>query len=285
MKNKIFTKSIRLLITALLMTAALVSRKDLSHKIMETLCIIWLAAHIWPFLQVFLKKTISRLKRLAKGPTVAGPQALVPPDDRPPEEPPAVPGTALSAPLSENEEAFMMQHIALRLSDKLKSAYPQATWQWVSPPSLSALLKVSTLRIRVDGMGQYTHADITFDRYGRLHIEPMAIGSFKPDSSKDAPAEELPDDPPDAVDVGIWYQLVGQKILDRIITELNAGGHSRLTIKENGDIIVIRQKKETILDTLESFPPKQYWDDLTGLLEEYQLTAKKQGDRIIVSWL
>lgn len=311
MKNKIFTKSIRIFITALLITTALVSRKDLSQKIMIALCAVWLIINIGPFIWILLKKLISKINFLitefsateellvpelpAPGPpdNEPAPETL-PPSNQPSETPPVILSTGPEAvppppALSEHDESIMLQHIALRLSDKLKSAYPKATWQWLSPPLLSSVFRGNTIRISVDNMDQYTHADILFDRYGRIHIEPMIVGSFKPvtptDDLTDASAEELPPDKPDIVDVGIWYQLIGQKILDKTITELNAGGHSRLTIKENGDIIILRQKKEVVQDTLESFPPKQYWDELIELLEEYQLTAKNLNDKIIISWI
>lgn len=187
----------------------------------------------------------------------------------------------------------MLLHISLRITEKLKSAYPQSVWQWKDTPSLQDILAGGTVRILVENMDAYTHADISFDRFGRIHVEPMTIGSFAEPSgngtgagpkagSADA-AEETPPEP-SVVDVRVWYELVGQKVLESQITELNANGHTKLTIKENGDIVVNRQKKEMLKGTLDSFPAKSYWDELVLLLAEDELKGKITGNTLQVSW-
>ena len=188
----------------------------------------------------------------------------------------------------------MLLHIALRITEKLKSAYPQSLWQWKDTPSLQDILAGGTVRILVENMDAYTHADISFDRFGRIHVEPMTIGSFAQPSGNDAgagtkagateAAEETPPEP-SVVDVRVWYELVGQKVLESQITELNANGHTRLTIKENGDIVVNRQKKEVLKGTLDSFPAKSCWEELVLLLAEDELKGKIAGNTLQVSWI
>lgn len=181
---------------------------------------------------------------------------------------------------------MMLCHISLRITDKLKSAYPQAVWQWKQKPSLKDILAGTTLRIAVDGMEKYNHADICFDRFGRIHVQPLVVGSFQPpeqDSSPE-PENEEPKAPP-IVDVSVWYELVGQKVLESLITELNAGGHTRLTIKENGDVVIRQNKKELLKITLDNFPGRNYWEELISTLEENELKARIAGDTLQVSWV
>lgn len=187
---------------------------------------------------------------------------------------------------NEQDQALMMQHIALRIAEKLKSAYPQSTWQWLKKPTVHELLNGATTRIKVDGMDKYTHADITFDRFGRIHITPMEIGLFGATTSNtdNDENEESRKEPP-VVDVKAWYELIGQTVLETQITNLNANGHSKLTIKENGDIVINRQKKEVLVTTLDAFPEKNYWDELVKLLEENELNAKIAGNGLQVSWI
>lgn len=69
------------------------------------------------------------------------------------------------------------------------------------------------------------------------------------------------------------------------ITELNATGHSKLVIKENGDIVINRQKKEVLVTTLDALPGKNYWNELVSILEENELNAKIAGNGLQVSWI
>ena len=294
MNKSVFSPSLKILIVLSLLFAALFSRQ-LSQKLILASVAVWLLfmavsllrnrqkrrdkkafslrtafAHIFPFVRDSFGKETSN-DSVSDSPAEYRPPIL--PDQK--------------AAFSEAELAQILQHIRLRITDKLKSAYAEATWQWDKEPDLHDILAGKTFRILVENMESYTHADISFDRFGRIHVEPMTIGAFSPAESKadaddaDTPAPEEPA----VVDVRVWYELIGQKILTEQITELHAKGHSKLTIMENGDITVKNQKKDILKATLDSFPAQNYWQELVSILAEDQLTAKITGNSLQVSWI
>lgn len=294
MNKSVFSPSLKILIVLSLLFAALFSRQ-LSQKLILASVAVWLLfmavsllrnrqkrrdkkafslrtafAHIFPFVRDSFGKETSN-DSVSVSPAEYRPPIL--PDQK--------------AAFSEAELAQILQHIRLRITDKLKSAYAEATWQWDKEPDLHDILAGKTFRILVENMESYTHADISFDRFGRIHVEPMTIGAFSPAESKadaddaDTPAPEEPA----VVDVRVWYELIGQKILTEQITELHAKGHSKLTIMENGNITVKNQKKDILKATLDSFPAQNYWQELVSILAEDQLTAKITGNSLQVSWI
>lgn len=287
MKKNVFTKSIQLLIITLIILAIFVP-KEYSQKGMAAVLALWLVFSIgkilwnnkdkWKDKMSSINLTSKYCNSKKKEPILSELSHLTEPEKTPI---PQSPGFTLT-----NEEtASVLLHLSLRITEKLKSAYPKAVWQWKEKPSLHKLLAGNTVRIIVENMDKFNHADITFDRFGRIHVEPMSIGSFSPDveSADDTEDESTPD--PAVVDVRSWYELVGQHILEAQITELNAGGHSKLTIKENGDIIINRQKREIFITSLEAFPGKNYWDELISILQEDELNAKIAGNVLQVSWI
>lgn len=279
MKKNIFTSSIRILIVTLLVLAVFMPKKY-SETAMMIAMAVWLLIVGGSFiLKQFKKrkgkkKTIQLIKVNRSTPLPGAEPA------------PVITPKASVSPEFEQDQELMMQHISLRIAEKLKSAYPQSTWQWIKKPSVHDLLNGTTARIKVDGMDKFTHADITFDRFGRIHVTPMEIGLFGAATSDtdSGEAEDTPKEPP-VVDVKAWYELIGQTVLETQITNLNANGHSKLTIKENGDIVINRQKKEVLVTTLDAFPAKNYWEDLVKLLEENELNAKIAGNSLQVSWI
>lgn len=297
MKKSVFTKSIKILIISLLLLA-IFFRKERSQKLMALAFILWAVVTIGILLlrhsgKLFKKIRVlySALKQKIKQMMEASVEIPVsaPVQENPKEPlPPAKP----AFPAYESREyKTMLLHIALRITEKLKSAYSQAVWQWKDTPDLQNILKGGTIRILVENMDTYTHADISFDRFGRIHVEPMVIGSFadaesradaKPEASG-ADEETTPE--PAVVDVRVWYELIGQKVLEELITDLNANGHSMLTIKENGDIVVSCQKKKILKATLDSFPGKTYWKELISILEENELKGKISDNSLQVSWI
>lgn len=294
MRKNVFSRSIKILIVSLLLLAVFF-QKERSQKLMAAALILWLAITAGIFLFRKSGKLAKKCSAFSASLKQAGRTAKAPAERTAEPEPaadaePAAP--AKPAPDSRETETMLL-HISLRITEKLKSAYPQSVWQWKDTPSLQDILAGGTVRILVENMDAYTHADISFDRFGRIHVEPMTIGSFAEPSgngtgagpkagSADA-AEETPPEP-SVVDVRVWYELVGQKVLESQITELNANGHTKLTIKENGDIVVNRQKKEMLKGTLDSFPAKSYWEELVLLLAEDELKGKITGNTLQVSW-
>lgn len=298
MRKNVFSSSIKILIVSLLLLAVFF-QKERSQKLMALALILWGAVTAGIFLfrksGKLAKKcsafsaSLKQAGRTAKAPAEKTAEPVPKADTEPAE--PAAP--AKPAPDSRETETMLL-HISLRITEKLKSAYPQSVWQWKDTPSLQGILAGGTVRILVENMDAYTHADISFDRFGRIHVEPMTIGSFAEPSGNgtsagtgtgDADAaEEMPPEP-SVVDVRVWYELVGQKVLETQITDLNANGHTKLTIKENGDIVVNRQKKEVLKGTLDSFPAKSCWEELVLLLAEDELKGKIAGNTLQVSWI
>lgn len=296
MKKSVFTKSIKILIISLLLLAVLF-RKERSQKLMALALILWIAVTVGILLfrqsgKLFkkccaslsvLKQTIVQIMAASEKPLSSAPITDHPEEYTYPEKP--------AFPASDSREyETMLLHIALRITEKLKSAYPQAVWQWKDTPSLQGILSGGTIRILVENMDTYTHADISFDRFGRIHVEPMVIGSFADvENGADAKPEsgmgEETTLEPSVVDVRVWYELIGQKVLEELITDLNANGHSMLTIKENGDIVVSCQKKKILKATLDSFPGKTYWKELISILEENELKGKISDNSLQVSWI
>ncbi len=284
MRKNVFTSSIKILIVSLLLLAVFF-QKERSQKLMALAVILWIAVTAGIFLFRKSGKMAKRfgaffasLKRAEKTANAATEKAA----EAAPETEPASP--AKPAPDSRETETMLL-HIALRITEKLKSAYPQSVWQWKDTPSLKDILAGGTVRILVENMDAYTHADISFDRFGRIHVEPMTIGTFaEPSTDNQDDSEETPPEP-SVVDVRVWYELVGQKVLESQITELNANGHTKLTIKENGDIVITNQKKEMLKGTLDSFPAKSYWEELVLLLAEDELNGKITGNTLQVSWI
>lgn len=298
MRKNVLSSSIKILIVSLLLLAVFF-QKERSQKLMALALILWIAVTAGIFLFRKSGKLAKKCRAFSASLKQAGRTAKAPAEKTAEPVPkadtePAEPAAPTKPAPDSRETETMLLHISLRITEKLKSAYPQSVWQWKDTPSLQGILAGGTVRILVENMDAYTHADISFDRFGRIHVEPMTIGSFAepsgngtsagPGTGDADAAEEMPPEP-SVVDVRVWYELVGQKVLETQITDLNANGHTKLTIKENGDIVVNRQKKEVLKGTLDSFPAKSCWEELVLLLAEDELKGKIAGNTLQVSWI
>lgn len=181
-----------------------------------------------------------------------------------------------SDPVSE----VLLRHVNFRISSYLKSAYPDATWEWREEYPERIVSNGGTGRIQVYGIPDFNYADVTFNQQADidcalLKIVPMNQPQGQPEAK---PQPQFPVDPQ------IWYEKQGRTVLENLITDLNSRGHNCLTIKENGEIAVQQADAEVKQATLENMPGKTYWQRLAKVFEGEGLAAKITEKGIVLSW-
>lgn len=174
----------------------------------------------------------------------------------------------------------LLRHVNYRISGCLKSAYPDAQWEWVMRDPASFVAQGGTGRIRVSGIPEYDYADVTLDRSGKLSCSLVKVAPISGAGEKsDAPAQNT-------LDPRIWYETQGRGVLERLVADLESRGHHSLTLKEDGTICTQSTDggMETAQGAFTSFPERVYWPGLVKVLEQNGLAATTQDSGIIVAW-
>ena len=180
-------------------------------------------------------------------------------------------------------EQLLLMHVNHRISLYLRSIYGDITWEWCSENPIKLIIQGGTGRIKVFGISDYDHADVTLGKnaeicFDMLHIVPLAEISKKTSSEDNMPPNKQPVDPQ------IWYEMQGRSILESIVADLNSRGHSQLILHENGDILVQQDQGDVTAQHLDNFPAITYWPRLVQVLEREGLAAEVTDRKIIVSW-
>ena len=187
--------------------------------------------------------------------------------------------------IADSPEKILLRHVNCRITDKLKSAYPDATWEWCEETPVKLATKGGTGRIKTTETGEYNYADVTIDQYARIKFNMMKIVSLDDAVASEGAVAPTKTEAEPVVDVEVWYDLMGRDVLQEIITELNAHGHSYLVIKELGEVCVVDgEGKETKLEELENLPKKKWWSELAKVFCDNGLKPSVEEDRIILSW-
>lgn len=176
----------------------------------------------------------------------------------------------------------LLRHVNFRISSHLKSAYPNARWEWtIEMPALFAV-QGGTARIRVYGVPDYDFADVTLNKMEDLSCSLVKVVRLH--------GQEQPNDTPapnqQPVDPQVWYELQGRKVLENLVADLNSRGHSKLYLKEDGSICIKPEggDEELVQESFNSFPEKVYWPRLKDVLEQAGLAATVQDTCIQVAW-
>lgn len=202
----------------------------------------------------------------------------------PKRRPSAKSGPDISAWIQEPDsmpaDAILLRHVNHRISAFLRSAYPGTTWEWEEKRPEKLALSGGTGRIRVFGVPDFDHADITLDQQGGIACSMLRIVPLT-DGSDGTPPEDPNQQP---IDPQVWYEIQGRTVLEALVTDLNSRGHSCLILHENGDVCVEEGQQEVPKEHLEGFPAKVYWPRLVEVLEGDGLTAQSTPGGIRVSW-
>jgi len=187
--------------------------------------------------------------------------------------------------IADPPEKILLRHVNCRITDKLKSAYPDATWEWCEETPVKLAAKGGTGRIKTSETGEYNYAEVTIDQFARIKFNMIKVVSLDDAVAPEDTAVQVKTEAEPLVDVGVWYDLIGRDVLQEIITELNAHGHSYLVIKEPGEVCVMDSDgNETKLEELENLPKKKWWSELAKVFCDNGLKTSVEEDRIILSW-
>lgn len=180
-------------------------------------------------------------------------------------------------------EQLLLHHVNHRISAYLKAAYPDVTWEWCEKNPGVLIRNGGVGRIRVFGVSDFGHADITMDQQANINcdmvrIVPLAAAAGGSNGAGPIPPNKQPVDPQ------IWYEIQGRKVLEALVTDLNSRGHNKLILREDGDICVEEENNEVAKEHLSNFPEAVYWPRLVQVLESNGLAAEITAKGISVSW-
>lgn len=178
---------------------------------------------------------------------------------------------------------LLLRYANHRILTYLRSSFPNACFEWCEKRPADLIRNNGTGRIRLYNVEAFDHADITFGkdatiRCDLLKIVPLSKAGTEQGEQADIPPNKQPIDP------RIWYENNGRTVMETLIADLNSRGHSKLTLKENGDICILQGEELVPQEHLSNFPAKVYWPRLVEVFESNGLAAETTAQGIQVSW-
>jgi len=286
MNGKFFSKSVNALIVAVLILVMFFRDPKYQWLFIAVFCVWGGILLIWSFAK-HLTRFGRFLKKKAKGiPAMYRKSKAENASKAKKQQELSVETQEIKQETDEASDRILLGHLSCRITEKLKSVFPDATWQWQEKLP-ERIAKGGTGRIRIEGADEYSHADITVDKYFRLSFAMMKIVSLKDVSGEESEAAET--ETPEAketvqVNVADWYEWVGKETLHEVITELNTRGYSRVFVKETGDVYVVEDGNESVKATLKEVPDKSRWSELVDVLVAGGLSGEIDNDRLVVAW-
>ena len=131
----------------------------------------------------------------------------------------------------------------------------------------------------------YSHLGVCLGRNGELQMSLFSLVNLE------NIRESIPVEPvtisvveDETQEVKDWYSQKGQQLLTELITQMHGRGYSKLSIKENGDVMVEENGRSVRKDFFSEIPPKTQWKALKELMEEDDVQVQVSGRRLTLAW-
>ena len=181
-------------------------------------------------------------------------------------------------------DKMLLRHVNHRITNHLKSAYPDAAWEWETGDPEALVSSGGTGRIKVYNVPDFNCADVTVNSKAELSfkmIKVVPMSTSKATESGENTAKRSSKDP---VDPRIWYERKARVVLDSLIADLGSRGYSSLSIMDNGDVVIHQEDRTIKKAKLEAMPDRLSWDRLSKVLQGEGLAADITEDALNVSW-
>ena len=181
-------------------------------------------------------------------------------------------------------EQLLLRHINSRITAYITSVFPGATWEWACDNVEQIALEGGRGRISLFGAQNFNYVDVTLDHMARIKCEMLNVVPLSALSGEGQQTKAAVIPPAQSVDPEAWFSIQGKSVLTACIADLHSHGHSKLCIKESGEICVSQDGKEVVANTLKNFPSKSSWQSLVKVFEKAGISASVAENAIGVSW-
>ncbi len=178
----------------------------------------------------------------------------------------------------------LLRHASYRISDYLQSIYPDATWSWCCSNPEKIVAKGGTGRIKLNGVADFNYAEVTLDQNAKITCHLLNIVPMGKEKQDDKTSEKNETKPAVEVNPQVWFEEKGKKVLTSLIADLHSRGHSSLTIKEDGTVVIKQDDRDITKRAFDSMPDKVAWPRLKKVIEGSGIATEITDGGLVLSW-
>ena len=177
----------------------------------------------------------------------------------------------------------LLRHVNHRITDKMKTCLPDASWDWDCKPTVNFLVNGGVARIKLINSKTYNFAEVRLDERAQLGFTLITAVNFESAVKEETGAETVVSDY--TPDIAAWFENIGGKVIDDLISDLNSRNIRTLNILPGGELAIVSEGKDVVQGKVENLPEQNAWTKLVSyLIDERGLGASLQDGRIVLNW-
>ena len=183
--------------------------------------------------------------------------------------------------LEPDYKKLFAQQLLLRIHEKVKSRFPDAVVELTENDMLRMVTSKRAICVAVSQAEQFSHMNIGLHEDGSICMNLFSLVDLEQIHFAEKKTATNKEEEPD---LRTWYEQKGQRVFTELITSVNSRGYRKLSIKENGDVMVEGEGHSVVKDYFPEFPKKKDWKKLKALLSESAVDVQTTGKAMTLSW-
>ena len=183
--------------------------------------------------------------------------------------------------LEPDYKKLFVQQATLRIEEKMQQKFPGGKICLCETDIIRLAYLKCPLCVAIEGVDGFSHMNISMAEDGMFRMSLFSLVDF--DAISDDRSEKQEHTLDDA-QMERWYTLKGQHFLTELVTEMNRQGFSKLSIQENGDVVVQENVKSVTKDHVLDFPPKNNWLSLKKMMTDTGIKVRINEKKMTFMW-
>ena len=176
---------------------------------------------------------------------------------------------------------LFVQQTYYRIQEKMRTKFPNVSVEISESELYKIACEGKTIYAAIDQAEHYTHLSVTLAKNGDLNMNLFSLVNLDMiHQTTDQIQQVIEED----TQVEQWFERKGQQLLTELLTNMNARGYSKISINEEGDVMVREDGRNCVKDYFKEIPPKTDWQKLKELMSKDGVNVQVSARYLKFAW-
>ena len=176
---------------------------------------------------------------------------------------------------------LFVQQTYYRIQEKMRTKFPNVSVEISESELYKIACEGKTIYAAIDQAEHYTHLSVALAKNGDLIMNLFSLVNLDMiHQTTDQIQQVIEED----TQVEQWFERKGQQLLTALLTNMNARGYSKISINEEGDVMVREDGRNCVKDYFKEIPPKKDWQKLKELMSKDGVNVQVSARYLKFAW-
>ena len=176
---------------------------------------------------------------------------------------------------------LFVQQTYYRIQEKMRTKFPNVSVEISESELYKIACEGKTIYAAIDQAEHYTHLSVALAKNGDFIMNLFSLVNLDMiHQTTDQIQQVIEED----TQVEQWFERKGQQLLTELLTNMNARGYSKISINEEGDVMVREDGRNCVKDYFKEIPPKKDWQKLKELMSKDGVNVQVSARYLKFAW-